>query len=345
MTSMRLPAEWEPQQLVLFTFPRQDGDWASSIDAASAAMITAANAVNKVTPTLLLVADEKHFGHYAETFKGEVLTMPTDDCWIRDYGPITTIYGDEALVLNHFTFNGWGEKFDAKNDDAVTQRLWRAEFPEAGYRRSNIVLEGGSLESDGKGTIMTTRKCWMSKNRNEWTTTEAAEAALEEYFDFDRILWLEHGELSGDDTDAHVDTLARFLDETTIAYVQCDDPADEHFPELEQMEAELKAFRTPAGEPYKLLPLPWPPAVLSREDQHRLPATYANFLISNGTLFLPTYFDEEAGNHPGRLADERAITMLSTYGKYRVVPLPCRAFIEQHGSLHCLTMQVPKLGE
>jgi agmatine deiminase len=341
--TMRLPAEWEPQQRVLFTLPRRDGDWGKSLAAATTAMIAAANAVHKVTPVLLLVTDEEHFEAYAETYKGEVMICPTDDCWIRDYGPITTIYGEDTLVLNHFTFNGWGDKFEAINDDAVTQRLWRAEFPEAGYRRSDIVLEGGSLEPDGQGTILTTSKCWLSKNRNGWPNESAAEAALEEYFDFERILWLHHGELIGDDTDAHVDTLARFVSPTQIAYVRCNDPADEHYEELQKMEAELKAFRTLANEPYELIPLPWPPVVKSPEDGHRLPATYANFLLSGGTLFLPFYFNSEPEDHPGRKTDAAAAEVLRAKTGYKVVPLDCQAFIEQHGSLHCLTMQVPKV--
>lgn len=339
---MRLPAEWEPQQQILFTLPHPKGDWAKSLTAATTAMIAAANAVHKVTPVLLIVSNEEYFEQYAETYKGEVMICPTDDCWIRDYGPITTIYGEDTLVLNHFTFNGWGNKFEAINDDAVTQRLWRAEFPEAGYRRSDIVLEGGSLESDGKGTILTTSKCWLGKNRNDWPNEAAAEAALEEYFDFERILWLHHGELVGDDTDAHVDTLARFVSPTQIAYVRCDDPTDEHFEEMQKMEAELQAFRTLDGKPYDLIALPWPPAVKSKEDGHRLPATYANFLLSGDTLFLPTYFSSAPKDHPGRKTDTAAAKLLRNKTAYKVVQLDCRAFIEQHGALHCLTMQVPE---
>lgn len=340
---MRLPAEWHPQQRILFTLPRPAGDWGKSLKAATKAMIAAANAINKVTPVLLLVSDEEYFEPYAESFHGEVMHCPTNDCWIRDYGPISTIYEEDTLVLNDFTFNGWGNKFEAINDDAAAQRLWRAEFPEAGYRRSDIVLEGGSLESDGNGTIITTRKCWMSKNRNDWATESVGEEALEEYFDFERILWLQHGELAGDDTDAHVDTLVRFLSPTQIAYVRCDDPKDAHYEEFAQMEAELKAFRTLAGNTYELIPLPWPPAIMSREDGHRLPATYANFLISNGTLFVPSYFGAEAKDHPGRKADAEAAEILRAETGYEVISLDCRPFIEQHGALHCLTMQVPEV--
>jgi len=337
---MRLPAEWEPQQTVLFTFPRRAGDWGDGLTTASEAMIAAANAVNDLTPVTLVVSDEEHFGDYEDGYQGKVFHAPTDDCWIRDYGPISTILDERALVLNHFVFDGWGGKFEAEKDDGVTQRLWRAEYPEAGYRRAEIILEGGSLESDGAGTLLTTGKCLLSDGRNDWPDEAAAEAALAEYFDFDRLLWLHHGELAGDDTDAHVDTLARFLDAETIAYVRCDDPEDEHYAELQRMEEELKVFRKQDGRPYTLFPLPWPPAILAA-DGHRLPATYANFLISNGTVFVPTYFNGAPKKNPERLVDEAALQAFRDHGAYKVVGVDCRAFIEQHGSLHCLTMQVP----
>ncbi len=338
---MQLPAEWDRQQLVLLTFPRRDGDWGKALHQASLAMAKAATRISEVTPVLLIVSDEEHFENYREVYTGETITLPTNDCWIRDYGPLCTWFEEDTLVLNHFTFNGWGGKFTATWDDGVTQRLWRAVFPNAGYRRSELILEGGSVESDGNGTLLTTTRCWLSEGRNDWKTKAEAETAIAAFFEFDRVLWLDHGELAGDDTDAHVDTLVRFLDENTLAYVQCTDEKDEHYADLQKMEAELRAFRTPHGKPYTLLPLPLPPPVFSLDDGHRLPATYANFLLSNGVLFLPTYFDQEGKTHPGKIADHLAAQTLREYGRYQVVPINCRPFIEQHGSLHCLTMQIP----
>jgi len=340
---MRLPAEWEPQQTVLFTFPQREGVWGPHLKAAARALIAAANAVHGITPVLLLVSDQEHFEPYAESFGGEVMIIPTDDCWVRDYGPITTIFENEVRVLNDFVFNGWGGKFEARNDTAVPQRLWRAEFPESGYRASDIVLEGGSLESDGRGTLMTTSKCWLGPGRNDWKTTAAAEAALADYLDFDRVLWLHYGELAGDDTDAHIDTLARFTGPEQIAYVSCNDPRDEHYDELLAMKTELEAFRTAAGKPYDLIPLPWPPAVYGGDDAHRLPASYANFLLSGETLFLPVYFREAPKKHPGSVTDRAAAKVLRERTGYEIVTVDCRTFIEQHGSLHCLTMQIPSV--
>jgi len=315
---MRLPAEWEPQQTVLLTFPRRSGDWGQHLTAVSKALIAAAKAIHQVTPVLLLVTDEEHFEPFAKEFAGEVMKVPTDDCWVRDYGPITTIFNDEVLVLNDFVFNGWG-----------------------GNRASDIVLEGGSLESDGRGTLLTTSKCWLGPGRNEWKTEAEAEAALAEYIDFERVLWLHHGALAGDDTDAHIDTLARFTGPGQIAYVACHDPTDEHYDDLLAMKLELEAFRTADGKPYDLVPLPFPPAIYADEDGQRLPATYANFLLSGNTLFLPAYFREQPKKHPGSAADRAAAKILRERTGYEIVNLNCRPFIEQYGSLHCLTMQIP----
>lgn len=337
---MRLPAEWEPQAYVLFAFPNRAGDWGEQLDAASRAMVNAANLVNRVTPVVLIVGDAAHFAAYADDYEGQTLLLPTNDSWVRDFGPLT-IFRDGRRIALGFTFNGWGGKFAAALDNAIPGRLATTLLNEVYYQEPDFELEGGSIESDGAGTVLTTTTCLLNPNRNGGqATTPSVELALRNYLGASRILWLSEGELLGDDTDAHVDTLARFLDKTTIAYVRCSDQSDAHYGSLRRMEQQLKELRQADGQAYNLLPLPWCPPVYSDDDGHRLPATYANFLISNGTLFLPTYFDGST-NHAGQAADATAVTTLEKYGKYSVVPVPCRPFIEQHGSLHCLTMQIP----
>ena len=338
---MRLPAEWEPQRNVIFAFPRRDGDWGEQLDAASHAMISAANLINITTPTLLIVSDVDHFNNYKNHYLGEVIELPTDDCWVRDYGPITCAAAG-GLLMKDFQFTGWGGKFAASRDNIVPPQLHAARFADLGYEKVALELEGGSIESDGHGTLLTTTTCLLNTNRNNGgLSREQMERRLETDLGAKRILWLENGYLLGDDTDAHVDTLARFVDAGTIAYVRCTDPGDAHYEPLLAMEAGLRAFRTARGRPYRLLPLPWCPPVYSTDDGHRLPATYANFLLSNGHLFVPTYYEAHPEGHPGREADGAAISLLSRETDYTVVPVPSRAFIEQHGSLHCLTMQIP----
>ncbi len=332
---MILPPEWAPQRAVLFTFPHRGGDWGPLLNAASHAMIAAANAVNAVTPTLLLVSDRHHFERFAGEYDGRYIELPTNDCWIRDYGPLT-VKTPHGLRQLDFTFNGWGGKFPADLDDGVPKLLHQTLFTDLYHAPVPLELEGGSIEVNGRGALLTTTTCLLNPNRNGGNTSKVImEDALRKYFGVNTILWLTEGHLIGDDTDAHVDTLARFLDDDTIAYVSCDDPTDPHYTPLKRMERELAGFTRQDGSTYELLPLPWCPAVYGAGDGHRLPATYANFLISNGHLFLPAYFG-------GTGSDGVAAARLRAWGRYTVVPVNCRPFIEQHGSLHCLTMQIPR---
>ena len=197
-----------------------------------------------------------------------------------------------------------------------------------------MVLEGGAIETDGQGTLLTTEACLLNHNRNPRLDRAAIEMKLREDFGVERILWLSHGHLEGDDTDSHIDTLARFCDPQTIAYVRCDDPEDSHYPSLAAMEEQLKTLRQADGSPYRLIALPWPRPCFDPDDGHRLPATYANFLIINGAVLVPTYADA---------ADAEALaTLAEAFPGRDIVPIDCRSVIRQHGSLHCLTMQLPR---
>ena len=225
-------------------------------------------------------------------------------------------------------------KFAANYDNQINRRLFAAKMVRGDYRNHlGFVLEGGAIESDGEGTILTTSPCLLAPNRNEPKSREEIEEYLKQAFHAKRVLWLDHGYLAGDDTDSHVDTLARLCPNDTIAYVQCTDKDDEHYEELFRMEEQLKEFRTLEGEPYKLVPLPMADAAFD-EDGQRLPATYANFLILNDAVLMPTY------NQPAK--DELALKQLQkAFPKHSIVGIDCRVLIEQHGSLHCCTMQYP----
>jgi agmatine deiminase len=257
---------------------------------------------------------------------------PTNDTWARDFGPITVLEDGRPLLLD-FTFNGWGLKFPADRDNRVTRRLAAAGAFAAPVCTVGLALEGGSVESDGAGTILTTAECLLGPNRNPHLDRAAVEAALAAELGAERFLWLESGGLAGDDTDAHVDTLARFVPDDAILYVACDDPADEHFETLGRMAEELRTFRTPSGRPYRLIPLPWPSPVFDDAGE-RLPATYANFLAVNGAVLVPTYRDAKDG--------EALEAVGRAFPGREVVGIDCRPLLLQHGSLHCVTMQLPK---
>ena len=270
------------------------------------------------------------------TAKNLILSkIKTNDTWARDHAFITMLKEEGTPLLLDFCFNGWGMKFAANYDNRINDELYynhKIMNGEYVFHR-DFILEGGSIESNGKGTLLTTEQCLLSFNRNEMTK-EQIEAYLKKTFNLQQILWLKHGYLAGDDTDSHIDTLARFCPNDTITYVKCTDKNDEHYEELAAMEEELKAFRTLEGKPYHLLPLPMANAIYD-EDGTRLPATYANFLILNEAVLYPTYHQSENDSHAKEV-------LTKAFPGREIVGIDCTALIKQHGSLHCVTMQYPE---
>ena len=314
------PAEWEPQSAVQLTWPHERTDWAPILHEVTPCFVAIAREIVKRENLLIVCRNAtKVCCQLGEIDERRIMfrEMETNDTWARDHGGIT-VFTEGQPVVYDFVFNGWGMKYAAYHDNLITRTLAAAETFADGVRVVNMqpfVLEGGSLESDGKGTLLTTSECLESLNRNEYLNREQLEIHLKDIFGLDRVLWLENGYLSGDDTDSHIDTLARFCDPETIAYVQCTDETDEHFTELQMMEEELKVFRTVDGKP------------------HRLPATYANFLIINGAVLVPFYRSEK---------DEIARkTLQIAFPDREIIGIDCRPLIKQHGSLHCVTMQYP----
>ena len=258
---------------------------------------------------------------------------PTDDTWARDHGFITLIDETGPLLLD-FCFNGWGKKFSADQDNRINRSLMKQGVLNGTYTdHLDFVLEGGSIESDGHGTLLTTSECLLSANRNDRLNRADIEERLKSFLHVERVLWLDHGYLSGDDTDSHIDTLARFCPDQTIAYVKCEDRTDEHYEALARMEEQLRTFRTLQDEPYRLVALPMPEAIFD-EDGQRLPATYANFLVVNGAVLMPTY-------HQPVLDEQARKALQKAFPQHEVVGIDCRPLIRQHGSLHCCTMQFP----
>jgi agmatine deiminase len=333
----RLPAEWEEQDGVLIAWPHCESDWQPYLDLVEPVFVDIVKAISSFERALVVVPDEGRVRTQltaagADMAQITLRVLPTNDTWARDFGPIT-VQTDGSPFLLDFGFNGWGLKFAADRDNLVTGRLAAAGAFRAGLSVMGLVLEGGSIESDGAGTILTTAECLMSPNRNPHLSRQEIEESLSAAFGSDRFLWLEHGYLAGDDTDSHVDTLARLGPDDTIVHVACDDAGDEHFGEIRAMTAELERFRTRDGRPYRLLPLPWP-APCFDDDGQRLPATYANFLVINNAVLVPTYRDAH---------DAAALeTIGSAFPGREIIGIDCLPLILQHGSLHCVTMQLPK---
>ncbi|MGY1409557.1 agmatine deiminase family protein [Luteimonas sp. A611] len=333
----RFPAEWEPQSAVLIAWPNADTDWADRLGEVEDTYIAMVAAITRFQPAIVCVADADVEAYARARLSSARVQMdqvrfvevPYDDTWLRDSGPIT-LHDGNGFRLMDFRFTGWGGKFDARQDDQLIERLHGLGIFSNSSRQSvDFALEGGAIETDGAGTLLTTWTCLGE--RHPGATREQLNQKLAGWLAQDRVLWLDHGHLEGDDTDAHIDTLARFAAPDAIAYQACDDPSDSHYPGLQAMAAELAALRTADGRPYRLFPLPWPKPVL--DEGRRLAASYANFLIINGAVLMPAYGDP---------ADADAAAVLQqAFPDREIVQVPCRPLIWQNGSLHCVTMQLP----
>ncbi len=336
----QLLPEWAPQSGVMLTWPHANSDWAPFLTQVEPVFYQIAEAIARREKVLITVSSDTkkqevmtHFAKLGLEAQLSVFVQDTNDTWARDHGPITVLKDDKPLLLD-FTFNGWGDKFDAQLDTELNSKLAAESAFACALETIDLVLEGGSIEADGYGTLLTTSECLLAPTRNPAMDKTAIETLLSEKFGLNRILWLDHGYLAGDDTDSHVDTLARLCDPHTIAYVQCDDEADEHYAALKAMEDQLKTFTDYQGKPYKLVPLPMAEPCFSEEGD-RLPSTYANFLIINGAVLLPIYGDEAL--------DQNAISQMQiAFPNHEIIAINCRPIVEQYGSLHCLTMQLPE---
>ena len=336
-TKVRLPAEWEPQAAILVAWPHAGTDWADRLDAVEATYCALITAITRFQTAIVLVADatvRKRVetvlaGSLVDRSRLQFVELTYDDTWLRDSGPITLSEGDQ-FVLNDFRFTGWGGKFEASLDDRIVDELvGRGLFVNARHQYVDWALEGGAIESDGAGTILTTWQCLHL--RHPQSSREQIEATLLDTLAAKRVLWLDFGYLEGDDTDAHIDTLARLAPDDSIVYQACTDEGDSHHAELQRMAAELAQLRTLAGTPYTLHALPWPKPVM--DEGRRLAASYANYLIINGAVLVPAYADS---------ADAEAARIIGLAHPGReIVQVPCRSLIWQNGSLHCVTMQLP----
>ena len=324
----RLPAEWEPQEGVQLTWPHIRTDWAPMLDEITTVYRQMAREIAQ-RERLLIVAPED------AAYDMLRIVCDTNDTWARDHGFISLVDDEGHRRLLDYRFNGWGEKFEAGLDNAINRKIYDAGELEGEYVDClDFVLEGGSIESDGKGTIFTTSQCLMAPHRNQPLKKSEIEQRLIQDLGASRIIWIDYGSLTGDDTDGHIDTLVRICPDDTILYVGCDDPQDEQYEELQKMEAQLRTFLTLDGKPYTLKKLPMPRPIYDGED--RLPATYANFLIINGAVLCPTYGQPDL--------DVEALSIIGgAFPDREVIGIDCRPVITQHGSLHCCTMQFPSI--
>ncbi|MCM1490783.1 MAG: agmatine deiminase family protein [Muribaculum sp.] len=339
MNSIRFIPEWEDVEYVMLALPHSDTDWDYILQEATDQYRRLVSAITgEGISVLLLCRDPKEAKEIMSECQQEFIRyvgMEYNDTWTRDYGFLSVMRNDRLRALD-FGFNAWGLKFAADKDNQVNLKLEEAGILAKGTYRNerDFVLEGGSIETDGNGTILTTTRCLTSPNRNGGKSKSELNRFLEERLGADHVLWLDHGALEGDDTDSHIDTLARMAPDDTIVFTGTRNFDEPMFESLLAMRAQLTMFRTAEGNPYNLVELPLPDPVLD-SDGSRLPATYANYLVANGVIFMPTYAQPDK--------DELAMRSIRiAYPNHKVVGVDCRTLLRQHGSLHCATMQIPE---
>ena len=332
-----LPAEWVEQSGVQLTWPDEQTDWVSNLEEVIPVYEKMAKEILAREKLLLVCRDKQNLPSFLHVNSENLIVreMPINDTWARDHGAITIVENGQAVLLN-FRFNGWGMKFAASNDNQITPTLLRKNAFQKNIQLrdySYFTFEGGAIESNNKGCLLTTSECLLSKNRNEHLSKNEIAFFLKKCFHAKKILWLDHGFIEGDDTDSHIDTLARFCSEDTIAYLKCDNPNDIHFDALQKMEAQLKQMTDADGQPFKLIALPFTDPIID-EDGQRLPATYANFLIINKAILFPVY---------GVQQDAKALAVIaSLFPDREIIEINSLPLIKQHGSIHCISMQFPE---
>lgn len=331
-------AEWSGNDAVMLALPAKDTDWNYILDEALDQYRRLVTALAEGGEHVVLLCRKREEAEKIFDFRHlpKITFVETEynDTWTRDYGPLCIRKHGDMRAL-HFGFNGWGLKFASDKDNQVNRRLHeKAVFEKGVYRNeTGFILEGGSVDTDGEGTVLTTTRCLCSPNRNGFLSKHEADKRLRQHLGADHVLFLDYGALMGDDTDSHIDTLARMAPDNVILFTGCRNVDDPQFEELLKMRAQLSMFRNREGNPFNLVELPLPDAIYDEEGE-RLPATYANYLVTENNLYMPTYGQPEK--------DELAMqTVRIAFPHHKVTGVDCLTLIKQHGSLHCATMQIP----
>lgn len=326
MSKIRIPAEWEEQEALIVVFPPKESDWAHSIEEIHQTYLTFIQTIARFQKCMVICEDKKALANLLPNLQNiELIEMLTNDTWVRDFGGIN-VYKNHKRRTYDFIFNAWGNKFDASIDNTITKRLFDEGYLKGKLKSMDFVLEGGSIDSNGHGVMLSTAYCLFEENRNNRLSKKKIKKTLMKLFGLKELIILKHGALMGDDTDSHIDTLARFIDKDTIAYVKCYDKEDEHYGELKKMEKELKKTG------FDLVALPLPSAKYFHD--HRIPATYMNFVLINNAVLVPIY------------SDPCDAEVLETFARYfpdrEIVGIESSVLIREHGSLHCASMNVYK---
>ncbi|HMQ31226.1 MAG TPA: agmatine deiminase family protein [Chloroflexaceae bacterium] len=336
----RMPAEWAPHQATWLSWPHKEASWPGKLARVIPAYAAAVAALARSEPVHLNVADEamERAARAALAEAGAAGAIhfhrfPTDDAWCRDHGAIFVVRDENPrLAATDWDYNAWGGKYPPfALDDEIPRQM--AAYLDVPCFPGGMVLEGGSIDVDGKGLLLTSEQCLLNPNRNPHLGREQIEARLRDFLGADKVLWLGEG-IVGDDTDGHIDDIARFVAPSTVVAAVEEDPRDENYHPLQENLRRLELMTDLAGRPLTVLTIPMPPP-LEHEGQ-RLPASHANFYIANKVVLLPIF---------GGPSDERAAAVLRRcFPEREVVGINCTDVVWGLGAWHCLTQQVPAVG-
>ncbi len=331
--------EWYPQSAVLIAWPDQHTDFATILDSIEKTYVDVVSAITRYQTVIIAVRDQQLKTHVIKRLATHQINpsqviyviIAYDDIWVRDIAPIAVQHNHSTQLLC-FQFNAWGNQYPCHDDARFAQRFAASQVLQAPVKTSNLILEGGAFDSNGLGELLTTASCIYDHRRNQLDKS-SIQQKITKALNTDRLIVLEHGQLVGDDTGGHIDTLARFCSSDIIAYTSCDNSNDVHYQSLKQTLNQLKQLRTAQNKPYKLIALPLPSTIFNN-DQQQLPANYANFLIINNAVLVPQYRDPN---------DTTAINRLGKCFPQRdMIPIDSLHLISQFGSVHCMTMNYPQ---
>ncbi|MGH7773174.1 MAG: agmatine deiminase family protein [Candidatus Binatia bacterium] len=334
-----MPAEWEPHRSTWLAWPHNLETWPDQLELVKEIWAQMACVISRGEEVCLLVNDQQAQAEATKRLRDvgalmervSVYRIPTVDVWMRDYGPtfVTKKGNERCLAFNDWVFNGWGGKYRSyEQDDSVAKAI--AALLRVPVFESEIVLEGGSIDVNGCGTCLTTEQCLMNPNRNPHLGRTEIEQVLRDYLGVDHFIWLNRG-IAGDDTDGHIDDIARFVNPTTIVCAFEEDSGDENYTALQENYERLQGARDQDGRRLNIVPLPLPGPVVY--EGIRLPASYVNFYIANGIVLVPTY------NHSN---DQLALGILGDlFPDHKVFGIPCGSLVAGLGAIHCVTQQEP----
>ncbi|QMU60951.1 MAG: agmatine deiminase [Gammaproteobacteria bacterium] len=339
MGSYRLAPEWARQNAVILVWPHCHSDWSNQLNEIEVTYTEMSRYIARHQKLILVAYDLAHVLHIQETLTQQeieqknvlIIPVPTNDTWVRDYGPIT-VKSDSELKFLDFGFDAWGGKYTHDHDDAFNQQFKFHLNNDISSQKINFILEGGNLEVNSKGVLLISSNCFKRRTSKLHAQFTTFERNFENWFGCNRVLWINDVALFGDDTDGHIDTLARYCGDDVVVYSASTHHSDPNNESLDSLNKQLNKIKRNDSSISELIPLPLPTPIFNNGSQ--LPATYTNFLITNEYVLVPVFNDKQ---------DTHALKTIDTlFPSREIIDIESNTLIQQFGGIHCATMQIPE---